>query len=488
MSRFHVLGWCEIGCLLALGSCGGGASSGPSNPVATVTVAPSGLTLVLGQSEQLTATLRDAGGNLLSGRSVTWAASPPTVVTISTAGLLTSMGAGSATVSATSEGKVGNATFTVITLALASVSTGGAHTCGLTAVGAAYCWGRGESGQLGASPPTVCPLPSETGTINFPCSLAPLAVQGGLTFTQLDGGEAHTCALTADGSAYCWGKNNAGQLGNGTTTNSSVPVLVSGGIRFASLDVGVLHTCGVTSGGTTYCWGANGRGQLGDGTTTNSPVPVGVSGGLTLQSVTAGGYAFGHTCGLTSGGAAFCWGSNDRAQLGTGTSDLNAHPAPAPVAGGRTFTALTVGLGSHTCGLTSSGAAYCWGANDFGALGNGTSTDSPVPIPVSGGHVFVQVVAGGFIGHTCGRTSDGTAFCWGENERGAIGDGSTVDRLTPAAVTGGLAFTSLVAGFRHTCGRASTGAVYCWGSGGAGQLGINSTSQKAIPVKVLGQP
>ncbi|HYO45922.1 MAG TPA: hypothetical protein VEY33_04455, partial [Gemmatimonadota bacterium] len=120
-----------------------------------------------------------------------------------------------------------------------------------------------------------------------------------------------------------------------------------------------------------------------------------------------------------------------------------------PVSGGLTFTALTAGLGTHTCGLTSTGAAYCWGSNFFGALGNGSSTNSPVPVPVSGGLAFVQLTAGGFLGHTCGRTGSGAAYCWGDNERGQIGDGSTVDRLTPTAVTGGLSFTGLDAGFRH---------------------------------------
>jgi alpha-tubulin suppressor-like RCC1 family protein len=149
---------------------------------------------------------------------------------------------------------------------------------------------------------------------------------------------------------------------------------------------------------------------------------------------------------------------------------------------------LTSGLGRHTCGLTDTGMAYCWGENTFGALGNGSMTDSPVPTPVFDGLAFTQLRAGGFIGHSCGLASGGAAFCWGENERGQVGDGSTVDRLTPSAVAGGLTFTSLDLGFRHTCGRASGGTVYCWGSGAAGQLGTNSTSQSAVPAKVLGQP
>jgi alpha-tubulin suppressor-like RCC1 family protein len=374
---------------------------------------------------------------------------------------------------------------TPTTLTFASVSTGGAHTCALTASGAAYCWGRGESGQLGATAPTSCP---DIG----PCSLVPVAVTGGLSFRQVAAGGAHTCALTGDGSAYCWGSNTVGQLADGSTTSRTQPAPITAtDLKFTTLDAGANHTCGATSSGWAWCWGANERGQLGDGTTTNRPVPsavFGAAGGPPFQLVVAGGFNIGHTCGLTTTGAAYCWGDNERGQLGTGTSDVAAHPSPAPVSGGLTFAALTAGLGRHTCGFTSTGAAYCWGENTFGALGNGSGTDNPAPTPVSGGLVFTQLKAGGFIGHTCGLTSGGIAYCWGENERGQVGDGSTVDRLTPSAVTGGLTFASLDAGFRHTCGRASSGFIYCWGSNLAGQLGINSTTQTPAPAKVIGQP
>lgn len=162
---------------------------------------------------------------------------------------------------------------------------------------------------------------------------------------------------------------------------------------------------------------------------------------------------------------------------------------PAPVSAGLTFAALTAGLGSHTCGFVETGDAYCWGANDFGALGNMSTNDSPVPVPVDGGLKFVQLIAGGFIGHTCGRTASDMAYCWGENAAGQVGDGTFIDRGSPSPVAGGHSFTSLDAGFRHTCGRATTGTVYCWGSAGAGQLGINSSGIFIeAPAKVVGQP
>jgi alpha-tubulin suppressor-like RCC1 family protein len=312
-------------------------------------------------------------------------------------------------------------------------------------------------------------------------------VPGGLVFTQLAGGGAHTCGLVADGSAYCWGNNEQGQLGNGATVSTSTPVAVSGGLRFAAIDTGASHTCGLTGSGTAYCWGRNDRGQLGDGTTVARSTPVAVSGGARFQTVTAGGFGVGHTCGLTTGNEALCWGDNERGQLGNGASDVTGHSSPAPVAGGFAFTALHAGLGRHTCALLASGAAFCWGENTFGGLGNGSRIDSAVPSAVVGGFSFAQLRAGGFLGHTCGLTSSGAAVCWGENERGQVGDGTTLDRSTPVAVAGGLAFTSLDLGSRHTCGHASVGFVYCWGSGAAGQVGDDSTSNRAAPVRVAGQ-
>jgi len=367
-----------------------------------------------------------------------------------------------------------------------AVFAGGAHTCALASVpGAAYCWGRGESGQLGV------PVPSSTCLTDggfFPCSMVPVPVGGGLTFEMLAAGAAHTCGLANDGTAYCWGSNAYGQLGDNSTTNQSGPVQVGGGLTFVSIDAGAAHTCGITTAGEAYCWGRNDRGQLGNGTTTNSALPVAVAGGLSFQLIAAGGFVIGHTCGLTDMGDAYCWGDNQRGQLGIGTADLNPHAVPDLVSGGLVFKWLTAGLGQHSCGLTELGAAYCWGSNTVGALGNRSKKNSAVPVAVAGNLSFDQLIAGGFNGHTCGLIDSGAAYCWGENARGQIGDGTTTDRLAPRAVAGGLVFLSIDAGFRHTCGRASTGTVYCWGSSGAGQLGNNTNSLSTVPVAVFGQP
>jgi alpha-tubulin suppressor-like RCC1 family protein len=265
-------------------------------------------------------------------------------------------------------------------------------------------------------------------------------------------------------------------------------------LKFAILDAGADHTCGLTRAGVAHCWGRNNRGQLGDGTTTDRSTPVPVTGGLTFQRIAAGGFrgsdatTFGFTCGLTTGGDVHCWGDNEAGQLGTGSANITAHPAPALVPATQKFITLTVGQGRHTCALTSAGAAWCWGENTFGALGDGSFSNRSSPVHVSGNVTFTAIVAGGFIGHTCGLTAAGTAYCWGENEVGAVGDGSTTDRSAPSPVAGGHSLSSIDAGLRHTCGRTTAGTVYCWGSNGAGQLGTGSTGPRTTPAKVAGQP
>jgi len=165
-------------------------------------------------------------------------------------------------------------------------------------------------------------------------------VSGGLTFAAVSAGDGHACGITRSGAAYCWGYNLSGQLGNGTTMSSATPVTVSGGLTFTAVSVGASETCGVTTSGAAYCWGYNGYGELGTGTTTGSLIPVAVSGGLTFAAVSIdrleNANAGPHTCGATPGGAAYCWGDNTTGELGDGTSGTN-RLTPVAVLGGLTF-------------------------------------------------------------------------------------------------------------------------------------------------------
>jgi alpha-tubulin suppressor-like RCC1 family protein len=339
-------------------------------------------------------------------------------------------------------------------------------TCGLMTVGAAFCWGANESGQIGDG---------RTGR-----ATAPTAVVGGMTFTQLAAGNGHTCGLTPAGAAYCWGLNVVGQLGDGSTTNRFTPTEVAGGVIFASLTAGDAHTCGLTAGGDAYCWGGNADGQLGDGSTGNRLQPTAVAGDVTFALLTGGAV---HTCGVTATGEGYCWGNNEYGQLGDGTTARRLQPTP--VTGGLTFAGLSAG-NQHTCGRDTDDAAHCWGRNDRGQLGDGTSAATRlVPTPVSGGLTFSAVVTGSGSAHTCGVAASGAPYCWGANGDGQIGDGTVADRLSPTTVEGGLVLGRLSVGGGHSCGVTSAGGVaYCWGANGDGQLGDGSLSGRRTPVRV----
>ena len=361
-------------------------------------------------------------------------------------------------------------------LSFTALAAGQQHTCGLVAGGTAYCWGYNNYGQIGDG----------TSGIN---RTAPVAVSGGRTFTALVVGSSHTCGLATGGTAYCWGYNGLGQVGDGTIgTYSLVPVAVSGGRTYTALVAGDMHACGLATGGTAYCWGYNGLGQVGDGTTVQKLAPVAVSGGRTFTALVAGE---GHTCGLVSGGTTYCWGSNAWGQIGDGTVGTY-RTAPVAVSGGRTFTSLVAGA-LHTCGLVAGGTAYCWGYNNYGQIGDGTSgvngdssANRTTPVAVSGGLTFTALVAGGR--HTCGLVLGGYAYCWGFNQYGQLGDETTGNiRKAPVAVSGGLTYTALVAGVFHTCGLATGGTAYCWGSNGSGQLGDGTTgTNRLAPVAAGG--
>ena len=287
-------------------------------------------------------------------------------------------------------------------------------------------------------------------------TLGPISVE----FASVSGGAAHTCAVTTTGVAYCWGSDDRGQLGDGTTTTPhNVPTAVAGGFIFASVSAGYNHTCGVTTAGAAYCWGNNDVGGLGNGSYTDSDVPVEVSGGLTFVSV---GTGLSYSCGLTTGGAAYCWGFNGAGALGSGSGFSGNSNIPVAVAGGHTFASLTTGF-SHSCGVTAIGDAYCWGNNDYGDLGDGTTSHRNIPSLVLGGP-YASVLAGHF--HSCGLTTAGAAFCWGFNGFGQLGNGTTTDNSTPnpvpVPVLGGITFVLATVGLDHSCGVATDAVAYCW--------------------------
>jgi alpha-tubulin suppressor-like RCC1 family protein len=456
------------------------------------TVEPSDVAAGASISPTLEITARDAAGNTATGftGNVTIAIGTNpvggtlsgTTTAAATAGVasfaslsIDNAGSGYTLTASSSLTSATSATFDVTgPLAFASVAAGESHTCALTSGGVAYCWGLNTDGQLG-----------DNSTTN---RNTPAPVSGGLTFSGLSVGVLHTCGLTTGGTAYCWGRDQYGQLGDGTPGDAQrVPGAVSGGLSFTELTAGANHTCGLRSNGTAYCWGDNSYGVLGDSTQIDRPVPTTVFGGITFTTLSAG--TGDQTCGLASNGAAYCWGRNNFGALGDSTTATQRW-APTAVAGGLTFVDVSTGY-SQTCGLASSGEAYCWGLNSNGQLGDGSRTNRRYPSRVSGELTFASVQTGHarFSAMACGVVTSGLAsnriaYCWGSNPNGQLGDGSNTSRTAPTAVAGGLTFGAVSPGGTHTCGRASDGLAYCWGLNTYGQLGDATATNRVTPTRV----
>ncbi len=298
----------------------------------------------------------------------------------------------------------------------------------------------------------------------------------------------HMCALRTDGSAQCWGSNRtefygSGCIGDGTFSHAFRPVTVlAPGGPYKALSLGQEHTCGVTTGDRAYCWGQNLAGEVGDGTEMKArPTPTAVSGGISFAAVPIGQGAV-SSCALTSTGLAHCWGRNTRGQLGDGSTTPKL--TPAAVSGGLVFRALSVGYES-ACGLTAAGAAWCWGRDFDGILGNGLNPqdDAVAPRAVSGGHTWAELSVG--TNHACGITTGNRAYCWGAPD--LIGDPKVSTAVyVPVAVVTTEAFFTIRVARDHTCALTPAGRAFCWGGNIDGQLGDGTTTERLAPVPVLG--
>lgn len=351
-------------------------------------------------------------------------------------------------------GGTGNSSVPVGVSSLSSgalgISSANMHSCAVTGAGGVLCWGSNSSGQLG------------NGTIGGFSSL-PVAVSGlssGVIAVAV--GEYHSCALTNSGAVLCWGDNENGGLGNGATAAAiPTPVAVSGlSSGVIAIAAGSLYSCALTSSGAVRCWGRNSLGELGNGGSTTtckqtngadvpcSTTPVTVSG--LSSGVVAISAGYGHTCAVTSAGGAWCWGGNQDGELGNGggttTCQLSngtftpCSTTPVAVSGlsSGVITIAASGQGNgfpHTCAVTSTGGAWCWGNNGSGQLGNGNRTWSSTPVAVSGLSTGVIAIAAAN-GHTCAVMDIGSARCWGNNSYGQLGNGTTTDSTSPVAVSG----------------------------------------------------
>ncbi|MDD5225316.1 MAG: fibronectin type III domain-containing protein [bacterium] len=335
-----------------------------------------------------------------------------------------------------------------------NVSGGGNHTCATDTSNEPKCWGKNTQGQLGNGNNNDNYLPTDVTDLSG--------------ISEIAGGYMHTCSLSNGGEVKCWGDNQVGQLGDNSTNTSNIPVNVSGlsgGV--ATISSGYIHSCAVTSDGRAKCWGFNQYGQIGNATNNNyftTPQDVyGVSSGATDISCGRD-----HTCAVINGGAK-CWGHNNDYQLGTNNNIDRSTPYSVIDAYG--VVAIAAG-GNHSCALTNEGGVKCWGSNGRGELGTGDTYSYPTAMDVSGLFSGVSQITAGFY-HTCALTTSGGVKCWGYNSKGELGDGTTTQSLIPIDVWGlssGVVYIS--AGTSDTCAVLQSGAVKCWGENNYGQLGI----------------
>jgi alpha-tubulin suppressor-like RCC1 family protein len=463
----------------------------------------------------------DAHGNPISGRTVTFAVS---------AGGLTSVGTMSTDISGSAKtfwtlgGTEGTQSLQVTSpslptlqvaatafpaLPLQRLSMGNAHGCWLTLAGAAYCWGFNLDNELGDGTHTTryqpvpvaggrsylaisasadpnagqtCGIASDSlpycwGTI-FVSRPVPTPVAGAPKLASVTTGADYACGLTAGGTAFCWGSNGAGQLGDGSQVPHDVPAPVTGAIRFRQISAGLRHVCGVSRTGQLYCWGYD-LVFLPNNPPVSVPTLIPTTARFTSVAVDAA-----HQCAVALGGDLYCWGDNF---LDAVTADNG---------GGRTITVPTrvmtshhfvrTGLGSSTtCGLEADGSAFCWGSNLYYTIGDTVAIGVSTPRPVAGGLHFLQVDGGSYA--TCGITVSETAFCWGSNVLGTLGIQDSTQRLTPVAVTGGLSFSSISTGTWHSCGLTTQGFAYCWGENREQPtVGDGTQVQRSIPTAVAG--
>ncbi|MDO8264298.1 MAG: hypothetical protein Q7T21_13905 [Gallionella sp.] len=408
-------------------------------------------------------------------------------------------------------------------LTATALALGGDFSCALLSNGTVKCWGGNGQGRLGNG---IMPSGSSTPVTT------PVTVSGVSTAIAITAGRGHACAVLSGGTVKCWGDNSAAMLGNGTTTNSSIPITTTGLTNAVALTAGAVHTCARLADNTVQCWGDNANAQVGPGSITNSTTPATVLSSspntaiTNVSAVTAGSL---HGCGLIDVGTVRCWGSNGSGQLGTAAYARSSTANLVP--GISTATAITAGSW-HSCALLPNGTISCWGENIYGQLGDNTLTNSSVPVTVSGiingtttsggsgcrPGMFCPAVVNPTVttistttavaagsARTCAIISQqidsgvcplggpcpyytyaDTVKCWGDNDQGQLGNGTTTASLTPVNVSGITTAAAITGGYNHTCALLSGGSVQCWGANNVGQLGDGTLINALTPVTVIG--
>jgi len=376
-------------------------------------------------------------------------------------------------------GQIGNGTNApaYLPVALASsgffiaVQAGASHTVALGRDGSTIAWGNNSSGQLGDgttddrwSPVTTLAGPNAANDI---VTSEPSRMAVGSEFSVVVGW---------DGIVWTWGRNDVGQLGDGTVIPKIVPRRLDSFDSVVEVRAGLAHVLALRNDGTVWAWGWNEQSQLGDGTTENRSSPIQVPGLSGVRSVSTRDR---HSVALKADGTVWAWGANSQGQLGDGTR--NKRTRPVKVVGLSNVVAIAAG-GSHTMALDSKGAVWAWGNNSSGQLGDGTTKIRTTPVRVAN-LANVKAIAAGF-SHSLALRSNSTVMVWGENNHGQVGDNTTVDRRQPVPAFALSNVVTISAGTDYSLARDAFGRAWCWGDNGFGQLGLGTTTDSYVPIQV----
>lgn len=541
--------------LTVAAACGGSDTTAPGSApppppppasVASVVISPDSSAVAIGRTRELFATAKDAAGNALTGRTVTWNSSAQDVATVSGTGVVTGVAVGRVLVTATVEGKIAQAIVNVQSVPVANVSiTPDSATVMLGAVSQLVVQTKDDLGvdlpgravRWSSSAPGIVAVDSLTGRITALAS-------GSALITAISEGKSHTARIVVHApvatvsvttaldtlEAYDWLQMNAvlrdanqqvltGRVVRWTSSNPAVAqvdsmtgvltgydrgtVTVTASsegksgsasrvvvIKYRSLVAGTQHSCDIASGGFVWCWGQNGNEgriglpQLGADVISTTPVHVPTTGwnGVRAKRLAAFGR---HTCAIDTNALVWCWGSNNWGALGAG--GISESAKPVRVSATLQFKDIAVGP-EHSCGITTVGAMYCWGHNDWRQFAMNTPAMSEAPVAVAPDLRFASLSTGATF--TCGVTVAGQAYCWGYDGWGNLGDGRPISfgntfSATPVLVAGGRAWSQVGAGQIHSCGLTNGGDVFCWGNNG-GKLGNGAVTESSTPVPVAG--
>ncbi|MBI3773341.1 MAG: hypothetical protein HY272_11660 [Gammaproteobacteria bacterium] len=360
-----------------------------------------------------------------------------------------------------------------------TLGVGDNYSCAIKKIdNSLWCWGQNTSRQLGS------------GSVEDQST--PLPIEITKTWAQVEGGAQNTCALDMQNKLYCWGINTNGEVGNDTKLPTSNPTLI-GTDTWISIALGNNHACAIKSGYTLWCWGANASGQVGDGTFAEKPSQTRIGADSDWLAISANGD---HTCGIRHvdvGGGSFnntlwCWGKNNKGQLGVGIGDTTNRNTLTQVGAATDWNAISTG-GEHTCGIRREVAGggfdnklYCWGDNSFGQYGDGTTTSATIPTYINIGTTWSSLSLGST--HTCAIKADNTLWCWGNSDYGQMGGGVTAPVATPQQVASSVGVKRVASGASHTCAINNSDKLYCWGLNIQGQLGLGSMINTSSPTNI----